>query len=205
MPLERSCEGAAGGDGSRTELSLRRRKGRNSPSGPMGDGELGRRRLMRASGRGCHGLRAARTLSPASPHLDLPAPPAEPTTRCCRGRSLRRSLPGNVWTTRTGPPRPTCGGSDPDTREYLPRPLPPDADRELQRRLSDDSSAVATGLLVMRRTGLRVGELRRLERDCLREDQERSENWLRRPRRRPGRVRHRSQASPTSASAKKAT
>jgi integrase len=57
----------------------------------------------------------------------------------------------------------------PKKPEYLPRPLPPEADRELQRRLSGDKSAVATGLLVMRRTGLRVGELRHLDRDCVRE------------------------------------
>jgi site-specific recombinase XerD len=53
---------------------------------------------------------------------------------------------------------------------YLPRPLPPAADRELQDRLKNAESPVARGLYVMRRTGLRIGELRRLERDCVRDD-----------------------------------
>lgn len=62
-------------------------------------------------------------------------------------------------------------GSDlPKKPEYLPRPLPADNDRELQQKLKDDESKVSLGLYVMRRTGLRIGELRRLERDCVRVD-----------------------------------
>jgi len=56
----------------------------------------------------------------------------------------------------------------PKLPEYLPRPLTADADRELQRRLADSDDPAAMGLLVMRRTGLRIGELRHLEHDCLR-------------------------------------
>jgi integrase len=58
----------------------------------------------------------------------------------------------------------------PKKPEYLPRPLPPDADRALQARLAEERSPESLGLLVMRRTGLRIGELRRLERDCVVED-----------------------------------
>ena len=58
----------------------------------------------------------------------------------------------------------------PKKPEYLPRPLPADNDRELQQKLKDDESKVSLGLYVMRRTGLRIGELRRLERDCVRVD-----------------------------------
>lgn len=58
----------------------------------------------------------------------------------------------------------------PKKPQYLPRPLPPAVDGELQGRLRDAESPIALGLYVMRRTGLRVGELRRLERDCVRED-----------------------------------
>jgi site-specific recombinase XerD len=61
-------------------------------------------------------------------------------------------------------------GDLPKKPEYLPRPLPPEADLKLQARLRGERSHVALGLYVMRRTGLRIGELRRLERDCLRED-----------------------------------
>jgi len=58
----------------------------------------------------------------------------------------------------------------PKKPDYLPRPLPPQADQELQSRLKQSQSPLALGLYVMRRTGLRVGELRRLERDCVRDD-----------------------------------
>jgi hypothetical protein len=40
----------------------------------------------------------------------------------------------------------------------------------LQGRLAEDSSPLALGLLVMRRAGLRIGELRRLERQCVVKD-----------------------------------
>lgn len=53
---------------------------------------------------------------------------------------------------------------------YLPRPLSPELDRELQRRLSRSADVYQQGLLLMRHTGLRVGELRALEYDCLRRD-----------------------------------
>jgi len=53
---------------------------------------------------------------------------------------------------------------------YLPRPLPPAADRELQRRLSKSDGLYCQGLLLMRRTGLRIGELVTLDRDCLRSE-----------------------------------
>ena len=59
----------------------------------------------------------------------------------------------------------------PKKPDYLPRPLPPDIDQELQRRLKQAGTTVTLGLLVMRRTGLRVGELRRLERECVRADE----------------------------------
>ena len=53
---------------------------------------------------------------------------------------------------------------------YLPRPLSPEADSELQRRLTESSSPFHRGLLLMRKTGVRVGELRDLEYECLRVD-----------------------------------
>jgi site-specific recombinase XerD len=61
-------------------------------------------------------------------------------------------------------------GDLPKKPDYLPRPLPPEADQELQKRLKHSDSSVALGLYLMRRTGLRVGELRRLARDCVRAD-----------------------------------
>jgi len=53
---------------------------------------------------------------------------------------------------------------------YLPRPLPPDVDIELQRRLLSSDCSYKLGLALMRRTGIRCGELRSLEYHCIRTD-----------------------------------
>ena len=58
----------------------------------------------------------------------------------------------------------------PKRPSYLPRPLPPDSDRELQRRLHESDGLYPQGLLLMRRTGLRIGELVSLDYDCLRSE-----------------------------------
>ncbi len=55
---------------------------------------------------------------------------------------------------------------------YLPRPLSPDVDRRLQQRLAESKSKYRQGLLLMRRTGLRIGELIALPYDCTRSDLE---------------------------------
>jgi len=61
----------------------------------------------------------------------------------------------------------------PKLPQYLPRPLTSAADRELQRRLANAQEPGAWALLLMRRTGLRIGELRNLEYHCLRADERR--------------------------------
>jgi len=58
----------------------------------------------------------------------------------------------------------------PKRPSYLPRPLPPEADQELMRRLSEGESRYRQGLLLMRRTGIRIGELLSLPLHCLRHD-----------------------------------
>lgn len=58
----------------------------------------------------------------------------------------------------------------PKTPDYLPRPLSAETDRLLQSRLRDSNLSLALGLYLMRRTGLRIGELRHLERECVRAD-----------------------------------
>lgn len=55
----------------------------------------------------------------------------------------------------------------------LPRPLSAEADRELQRRLGASELPTAWALLLMRRTGLRIGELRDLEYHCVRAERHR--------------------------------
>ena len=52
----------------------------------------------------------------------------------------------------------------------LPRPLPPEVDKEIQERLKASSSIMHKGLIVMRRTGIRIGELTALKYDCLKTD-----------------------------------
>jgi site-specific recombinase XerD len=58
----------------------------------------------------------------------------------------------------------------PKLPRYLPRPLSPTADRQLRARLSASSCRYQQGLLLMRHTGLRIGELCALEYDCVRSD-----------------------------------
>lgn len=53
---------------------------------------------------------------------------------------------------------------------FLPRPVPADLDRVLQKRLRKSRSIPALGLLLMRRTGLRIGELRMLPLHCTHND-----------------------------------
>jgi len=68
----------------------------------------------------------------------------------------------------------------PKLPKYLPRPLSRESDRELRRRLDASSSPLQWGLLLMRHTGMRIGELRALPSDCLRTD-ERGHRYLKVP------------------------
>ena len=61
-------------------------------------------------------------------------------------------------------------GDLPKLPDYLPRPVPADLDLVLQKRLRKSRSLPALGLLLMRRTGLRVGELRMLPLRCTHQD-----------------------------------
>lgn len=61
-------------------------------------------------------------------------------------------------------------GDLPKLPQYLPRPISAELDRVLQRRLGKSRSLPALGLLLMRRTGLRIGELRALPFHCVQSD-----------------------------------
>jgi site-specific recombinase XerD len=61
----------------------------------------------------------------------------------------------------------------PKLPEKLPRPLPPRIDRELQNRLQTSKIRHLKAFLVMRKTGIRIGELSALSFDCLKEDSKR--------------------------------
>ena len=63
---------------------------------------------------------------------------------------------------------------------YLPRPLPAEIDRELQERLRASNSIYHKGFLLMRHTGIRVGELVALPYECIYTDS-RQINFLKVP------------------------
>jgi site-specific recombinase XerD len=69
---------------------------------------------------------------------------------------------------RTAPDELIRKSDFPKIPKYLPRPLSAEVDRELQRRLASSMDPIAWALLLMRRTGLRIGELRNLEYHCVR-------------------------------------
>jgi site-specific recombinase XerD len=58
----------------------------------------------------------------------------------------------------------------PKKEHPLPKPFSPEVDLEIQRRLEKSADIDALGVLLMRRCGLRVGELRDLTLDCVSED-----------------------------------
>lgn len=60
--------------------------------------------------------------------------------------------------------------------DHLPRPYPVNVDLELQKRLEENGGIDFLGVLLMRRCGLRVGELRNLTLDCITTDF--NENWF---------------------------
>ena len=57
----------------------------------------------------------------------------------------------------------------PPPDQYLPKPLSQESDQALRKELRAMGSLPALGLLLARATGIRVGELRNLELDCLQE------------------------------------
>ena len=60
--------------------------------------------------------------------------------------------------------------------KHLPRPFPVNVDIELQKRLDENGGIDFLGVLLMRRTGLRVGELCNLTLDCITTDM--NDNWF---------------------------
>lgn len=60
--------------------------------------------------------------------------------------------------------------------KLLPKPFPVEVDLEIQRRLQESCDIDYLGVLLMRRCGLRVGEMRNLTVDCVGEDL--AGNWF---------------------------
>ncbi|MFH1130282.1 MAG: tyrosine-type recombinase/integrase [Pseudomonadota bacterium] len=80
--------------------------------------------------------------------------------RWCYEQSILNTDPDDLIRSTDLPPVPS----------YLPRPLHPDLDLQLRFRLRQSSNVYCQGLLLMRNTGLRIGELISLEFDCIRTD-----------------------------------
>ena len=99
-------------------------------------------------------------------------PPFRNGTRRKRIRSVARFLQDiGDWDWTDRPPPGLFRWDDlPPAQKYLPRPLAPDVDERLLEGLRNDGGFLALGLIVARRTGLRIGELLRLELNCLTED-----------------------------------
>ena len=95
-----------------------------------------------------------------------------PTTRGSRIFRARRYLD---WLAERGaiehdPDDLLRHGDLPKVPSYLPRPFPVEADRQMQRRLLARGDILGQALVLMRRTGLRIGELVRLDPRCLETD-----------------------------------
>lgn len=58
----------------------------------------------------------------------------------------------------------------PKPPKRLPRPLPPELDHRLQKVLEETDDLYYKAILLLRKTGLRIGELRLLEFDCIEYD-----------------------------------
>jgi site-specific recombinase XerD len=56
--------------------------------------------------------------------------------------------------------------------DYLPRPIPPDLDMLIQKKLAEEDDSSRLGLLLMRWTGIRVGEMVNLPPNCIHHDHE---------------------------------
>ncbi len=93
------------------------------------------------------------------------------STRQSYIRSARRFLDEiREWRWPQSPVTPLLTRKDlPPSQRYLPRPLAPEVDRRLMKELRSHGDLVSLGLILARRTGLRVGELSRLELECLTE------------------------------------
>ncbi len=87
-------------------------------------------------------------------------------------RHVRRFLEDiREWGWSESPPAELIRPLDfPPADRYLPKPLPPDVDVALVGELKKRGDDVSLGLVLARRSGLRVGELCRLELDCVTEN-----------------------------------
>lgn len=96
-------------------------------------------------------------------------PPLANKTRMDRIINVRRLL--RDLESSQDPPRADlfAPGDYPPRDHYLPRPLSPEDDQKLQRRLQERQTLRSQGILLVRATGMRIGECLNLTADALRE------------------------------------
>lgn len=101
-------------------------------------------------------------------------PPYKNKTRQKRIQNVSRFLEDiRDWGWPETPPPGVIQREDlPPSQHYLPKPLPFDVDAALMKELKRSGDPISLGLILARRTGLRVGELCRLEMDCLMENRD---------------------------------
>ena len=88
----------------------------------------------------------------------------KPISRNCSIRTLRLFFEDLIhWQWADAPPTGLLDDQDLAPEEvYLPRPLPPDLDQAVQKALIEANTFPALGLLLLRYTGMRIGEMRDL-------------------------------------------
>ena len=93
----------------------------------------------------------------------------KPSSRNCAIRTLRLFFEDLIhWQWAEAPPAGLLDDQDLGPEEvYLPRPLPPDLDQAVQQALIDANTFAAMGLLLLRYTGMRIGEMLDLSLDAM--------------------------------------
>ena len=88
----------------------------------------------------------------------------KPVSRNASIRSLRLFFEDLIhWQWTEAPPAGLLDDQDLGPEEvYMPRPLPPDLDQAVQKAFIDANTFPAMGLLLLRYTGMRIGEMRDL-------------------------------------------
>jgi integrase len=96
-------------------------------------------------------------------------PPLATITRANRVIYLRRMLDELAWTQQLPALAHLLGRDDvPRKERHLPRPLTPEQDQLIQQELLRRNDLLSNALLLLRHTGMRIGECVDLSVDCLR-------------------------------------
>jgi site-specific recombinase XerD len=96
-------------------------------------------------------------------------PPLATITRANRVICLRRMLEELSWTNQLPAlAHLLCRDDVPRKEHHLPRPLTPEQDQLIQRELLRRNDLLSNALLLLRHTGMRIGECIDLSVDCLR-------------------------------------